>query len=53
MKRDFLAEGEQEISLKAGEYVEVVDSSLNWNRLRNRKGADGYAPYTILDYNVV
>ncbi|VDM16882.1 unnamed protein product, partial [Hydatigera taeniaeformis] len=50
--RDFLAEREQEISLKAGEYVEVLDDSLNWKHLRNRKGSEGYAPYTILDYNV-
>ena len=50
--RDFLAESDQEISLKAGEYVEVLNDSLKWNHLRNRRGVEGYAPYTILDYNV-
>ncbi|KAL5108460.1 Epidermal growth factor receptor kinase substrate 8-like protein 2 [Taenia crassiceps] len=50
--RDFVAESEQEISLKAGEYVEVLNDSLNWKRLRNRNGLEGYAPYTILDYKV-
>ncbi|VDK33353.1 unnamed protein product [Taenia asiatica] len=50
--RDFVAESDQEISLKAGEYVEVLNDSLNWKHLRNRKGLEGYAPYTILDYNV-
>ncbi|CDI97231.1 epidermal growth factor receptor kinase [Echinococcus multilocularis] len=50
--RDFLAESDQEISLKAGEYVEVLNDSLNWKHLRNRRGSEGYAPYTILDYNV-
>ncbi|KAM7533010.1 hypothetical protein Aperf_G00000127608 [Anoplocephala perfoliata] len=50
--RDFLAESDQEISLKAGEYVEVLNDSRNWNHLRNRKGVEGYAPFTILDYNV-
>ncbi|KAM3188535.1 hypothetical protein ACTXT7_000089 [Hymenolepis weldensis] len=51
--RDFVAESEKEISLKAGEYVEVLNDSLNWNKLRNRRGVEGYAPFTILDYNVV
>lgn len=50
--RDFVAESDQEISLKAGEYVEVLNDSLNWKHLRNRKGLEGYAPYTILDYAV-
>lgn len=52
VKRDFLAENSQELSLKAGEYVEILDSSRNWNHLRNRKGMEGYAPYTLLDTNV-
>nr|VZI43688.1 unnamed protein product [Spirometra erinaceieuropaei] len=52
VKRDFVAENTQELSLKAGEYVEVLDSSRNWNRLRNRKGMEGYSPYTVLDFNV-
>nr|CUU98291.1 hypothetical transcript [Hymenolepis microstoma] len=51
--RDFVAESEQEISLKAGEYVEVLNDSLNWNQLRNRKGVEGYAPFTVLDYDVL
>lgn len=51
--RDFVAESEQEISLKAGEYVEVLNDSLNWNQLRNRRGVEGYAPFTILDYDVL
>ncbi|VDD75359.1 unnamed protein product [Mesocestoides corti] len=53
VKRDFVAESDQEISLKLGEYVEVLDDSLKWNRVRNRRGNEGYAPYTILEYNFV
>ncbi|KAK2190672.1 hypothetical protein NP493_70g01038 [Ridgeia piscesae] len=39
---------QRELSVQKGEYLEVMDESRNWWKLRNSKGAIGHAPYTIL-----
>lgn len=38
----------KELTLQKGEFVEVIDSSRNWWKVRNAKGDTGHAPYTIL-----
>ncbi|KAK2157390.1 hypothetical protein LSH36_193g15031, partial [Paralvinella palmiformis] len=38
----------KEVTLQKGEYVEVIDSSRKWWKVRNYKGEVGHAPFTIL-----
>jgi hypothetical protein len=45
---DRKANNEKELTLHAGELVEVLDDSRNWWRLRNIFGDVGHAPNTIL-----
>ena len=39
----------EEISAKANEKVEVLDSSENWWYVRSKMGAKGFLPSTILE----
>ena len=39
----------EEISAKANEKVEVLDSSKNWWYVRSKMGARGFLPSTILE----
>uniref|UniRef100_A0A0B7BDQ4 SH3 domain-containing protein n=1 Tax=Arion vulgaris TaxID=1028688 RepID=A0A0B7BDQ4_9EUPU len=38
----------KELSVQRGDFLQVLDSSKNWWKLRNYKGEVGFAPYTIL-----
>lgn len=38
----------KELSVKKGEYLEVLDRNRNWWKLKNISGQTGHAPYTIL-----
>jgi hypothetical protein len=39
---------DKELSVQAGELVEILDDRRNWWRLRNFYGNIGHAPHTIL-----
>ena len=48
MSHDRQANNEKELTVKAGELVEVLDDKRNWWKLRNFYGSVGHAPVTIL-----
>ena len=48
MTHDRQANNDKELTIKAGELLEVLDDKRNWWRLRNFHGSVGHAPVTIL-----
>ncbi|PVD21182.1 hypothetical protein C0Q70_19350 [Pomacea canaliculata] len=38
----------KELTVHKGEYLQVLDNSRNWWKVRNYKGEAGFCPYTIL-----
>lgn len=45
---DRMANNDKELTVKAGEILEVLDDKRNWWKLRNFYGSIGHAPVTIL-----
>jgi SH3-like domain-containing protein len=39
---------DKELSVRAGEFVEVLDDRRNWWRVRNISGAIGHVPNTLM-----
>ena len=48
MTHDRQGNNDKELTIKAGELLEVLDDKRNWWRLRNFYGNIGHAPVTIL-----
>lgn len=48
MTHDRQANNDKELTIKAGELLEVLDDKRNWWKLRNFHGQVGHAPVTIL-----
>ncbi|KAK7477569.1 hypothetical protein BaRGS_00031174, partial [Batillaria attramentaria] len=45
---DRQGKNQKELTVQKGDYLQVLDSSRNWWKVRNYKGETGYCPYTIL-----
>lgn len=46
---DHSASSIDELSVKHGERVSVLDDTRNWWRIKNKMGAEGFVPRTILE----
>ncbi|XP_076450323.1 epidermal growth factor receptor kinase substrate 8-like [Babylonia areolata] len=45
---DRQGKNEKELTVKKGDFLQVLDNSRNWWKVRNYKGQTGFCPYTIL-----
>ncbi|CAD6995503.1 epidermal growth factor receptor kinase substrate 8 isoform X2 [Ceratitis capitata] len=45
------ANNDRELSVVTGEYLEVIDDTRNWWKVRNSAGNVGYVPHTVLKAN--
>ena len=43
-KYDYVAQGSQELDLKKGERLQLLDDSKHWWRVQNQHGCSGYVP---------
>ena len=48
MTNDRTGRNEKELSVRAGEYLEILDDRRNWWRVRNMGGLVGHVPNTLL-----
>ncbi|KAL8618908.1 hypothetical protein ACOMHN_020327 [Nucella lapillus] len=48
VQHDRQGKNAKELTVNKGDFIQVLDSSRNWWKVRNFKGQSGYCPYTIL-----
>ncbi len=48
MVNDRDGNNDKELSVKSGEFLEILDDRRNWWRVRNYYGLVGHVPHTIL-----
>ena len=46
---DHSASSLDELSVKSGERVEILDDTRNWWRVKNKMGGEGFVPKTWLE----
>ncbi|XP_029006013.3 epidermal growth factor receptor kinase substrate 8-like protein 3 isoform X2 [Betta splendens] len=47
--KDFISRNHRELTIRAGEIVELLDKSKQWWKVRNRSGDEGFVPNNVLE----